>query len=464
MIFNPDLAKRTDDDTVSGDYFGWEEFTLVSKERKAEYTLAQIFPVIKEYVGAKIALMLLERMGYEVEDFESIKGVDHNSQISFPLQYDGKMVDMEFLQEYKALAEREGILILGGNDNDGYHTLSKDPNNSRVELPRFYGEHIICRRDGNFWVLFDKNSGNRLIFSFRDENVEKFVAESPLLVDLKITDYCDKGCSYCYQDSTVQGKHADYAEIAELLDKLSTLKVFEVALGGGEPASHPNFIDILKYSKRVGIVPNFTTRNYKILDDKDSLKNLLNLIGGVALSVATLDELSYLIDKRKELIGIHYDDLSKIGVQIIPALWTKENFKKLLITCRQNNIRVTLLGLKSSGRGKTTKALRGNAETTWVSVATKLAREDRKSGEGCPRLSIDTQLAAKYGKELEESGLPSWLYHIEEGKYNMYIDAVDKKYGPSSYHEKELKSFSNCFSVDLLDLFKSLPIVKGDIV
>jgi hypothetical protein len=74
-----------------------------------------------------------------------------------------------------------------------------------------------------------------------------------------------------------------------------------------------------------------------------------------------------------------------------------------------------------------------------------------------PRLSIDTTLANRYQKKLTELSIPKWLYHVEEGKYSMYIDAVENKYGPSSYHLDDLKLLSN-HVYDLKNCFGDMEI------
>ncbi len=43
--------------------------------------------------------------------------------------------------------------------------------------------------------------------------------------------------------------------------------------------------------------------------------------------------------------------------------------------------------------------------------------------------------------------MPSWCYTIEEGKFSMYVDAVAKKMGPSSY----------CEETDMVDIVGSGP-------
>ena len=43
-------------------------------------------------------------------------------------------------------------------------------------------------------------------------------------------------------------------------------------------------------------------------------------------------------------------------------------------------------------------------------------------------------------KEILASGLPSWLFHTQEGRYSLFIDAVTDEFGPSSYHKEFMQS------------------------
>lgn len=84
----------------------------------------------------------------------------------------------------------------------------------------------------------------------------------PEFYDIKITEKCDGGCPYCYQDSTMHDKN--YDDCVEKLDKFfSSLseneKPFQIAYGGGEPAMSPHFSQIMEITRKHGIAPNYTT-------------------------------------------------------------------------------------------------------------------------------------------------------------------------------------------------------------
>lgn len=49
---------------------------------------------------------------------------------------------------------------------------------------------------------------------------------------------------------------SDYKSV---IDQAAQMGTFQVALGGGNPNQHPDFIEIIEYTRLKGIVPNYTT-------------------------------------------------------------------------------------------------------------------------------------------------------------------------------------------------------------
>jgi len=83
----------------------------------------------------------------------------------------------------------------------------------------------------------------------------------PEFYDIKITNACGGGCPYCYQDS---GGTAHYPSVVDKIKGLfepMTLnqRPFQIAYGGGEPTLHPEFTQLLRATRALGISPNYTT-------------------------------------------------------------------------------------------------------------------------------------------------------------------------------------------------------------
>ena len=101
-----------------------------------------------------------------------------------------------------------------------------------------------------------------------DENKEPFWSpHGPELMDISITNWCDKGCVFCYKSSNIRGHHMALADYKMVIDQAAEMRTFQVALGGGNPNQHPDFIEILKYTRDKGIVPNYTTNGRGLTDE-----------------------------------------------------------------------------------------------------------------------------------------------------------------------------------------------------
>ena len=92
----------------------------------------------------------------------------------------------------------------------------------------------------------------------------------PEFLDIKITNFCEGNCPYCYMDALDTNPH-DLNIVQKIKDYFGNLtpnqKPFQVALGGGEPTSHPHFIEILKTFADLDIVPNYTTNGMHITQE-----------------------------------------------------------------------------------------------------------------------------------------------------------------------------------------------------
>ncbi len=137
--------------------------------------------------------------------------------------------------------------------------------------------------DQHYTALFDKSNG----LLIRKEDVgheEPFWCHSgPELLDISITNWCDKNCDICYRNSNENGTHMSIEDYESIIDQASQLGVFQVALGGGNPNQHPDFCDILKITNdKFGIIPSYTT-NGRGLTER-ILKASKRHCGAVAIS------------------------------------------------------------------------------------------------------------------------------------------------------------------------------------
>ena len=357
-------------------------------------------------------------------------GIDHQSKISLPKGRESTLIDIDFWTEFSQFVMQKDLVILGGNDNDYDHPLL---NGEEFALPiRTDTRDLpICRKDKGygFWTLFSPISGTKIRFSFddygsKDEPEMPERASTPELVDLKITDYCTKGCSFCFEDSSVSGAHADYMAIYQVLSALSDVEVFAVANGGGEPTKHPNFAEILAWARSAGIVPNFSTASLDWMRDRRMLDQVLANVGGFAYSVqgkGDVREFGVLVE------SVMPGSRHKASVQFIPELQPKWVIEGVLREAAHWGLKTTLLGLKLNGRAETECAGR-IGDAAWVNVVNELMDE-------CvfPELGADTVLASRFKADFEKFSIPAEMYETRDGRFSMYIDLVKRQMGPSSY-------------------------------
>lgn len=275
---------------------------------------------------------------------------------------------------------------------------------------------IRHRFDRNALTLFDDTNGTKVRLA-----VGTYLrAGRPELVDLKITDYCAFGCTFCYQGSTKLGKHATWDNLETVVAELKAAKVFEVAIGGGEPTDHPDFVRLLKAFRDAGVVPNFTTKYPAVV--RKLWPEIHRYVGAFAYSAETVTDI--LAAKR------HFDSAGiprkRVNLHYVMGLHDSDHFKSYLRAAHKCGYRVTLLGYKTTGRGGDVIPV---PYEWWMSVVSELV--DRRQ---CPDLSIDTPLAAAYAGDMP---VAERLFHTQEGAFSMYIDAVAMTYGASSFEPGE---------------------------
>jgi len=124
------------------------------------------------------------------------------------------------------------------------------------------GAAFIVKRfaDEGYTAIFNPNSG----FFARIEDAGQpepfWSSHGPELLDIAVTNWCDRGCSFCYRKSDPSGQHMSMADYEEVIRQAADMHVFQVALGGGNPNQHPEFCELLQLTReKYGVVPNYTT-------------------------------------------------------------------------------------------------------------------------------------------------------------------------------------------------------------
>lgn len=424
--------------------FGWNFFTAGDKESKENYVVALTYQNLEQIFQNEedIKKELENIFGKEIAKRGVQSSIDHQSVLTFPRTWDNTRINVDFIKDFLDYVKQDNVVIVGGNDNtDEEHALIEEDgsNISKVSLEReSSNDHYVARKDKNYWTVFNRKDGEKVRFSFNSD-LAPIKATSPELADIKITDFCPYDCEFCYQDSTLNGKHAKFEDIRKIADELEKNKVFEVCLGGGETTLHPNFVEILKLFKSKNIVPNFTTKNLNLLRQSNA-KEIIENCGAMAFSVQSVEDIlkvkSAFIDfEEQDRITTTAYDYSlnkersspwkpKITFQLIMGVMNEQEFGKMLDEIADFGTRVTLLGYKENGRGSSFAPYEYN---NWLSILL-----DKKENNHL-NVSIDTALASEFESELLSKDIDNRTFHTNEGAFSVYIDAVKMKFYPSSY-------------------------------
>ena len=183
---------------------------------------------------------------------------------------------------------------------------------------------IIRRHSKNYNFIGDSLTG----VTFRwgttlEEN--PYYAPWPELADISISNHCSKICNFCYHGSKQDNS---FISIDDYLFILSSLKhprwgnVFQVAIGGGEPLEHPNFIEIIESTIEYGIVPNFTT-NGNLLNEH-LIQSFKGKIGAVAVSESSSEEI---VEQKHKILA---ESKIKTNIHFVLSLKTLDTAIRIL--------------------------------------------------------------------------------------------------------------------------------------
>lgn len=290
--------------------------------------------------------------------------------------------------------------------------MSGSRTTSAFVVKRFKGE--------DYTVVFNAMNG----FFARVEDVgcdEPFWAtHGPELMDIAITNWCDRGCTFCYRKSTTSGRHISLKDYEEIIRQAREMEVFQVALGGGNPNQHPDFAEILRLTREdYGIVPNYTTNGRGL--SSGVLEATAEFCGAVAVSAyAPYQETSAAIDTlhaRGVAVNVHFI-ISNHSVDTAIE-WLNSPPKFL-----ENVNAIVFLNYKPVGRFADNRLLlnRSSRVAEFFHLATTVRHSFRVGFDTCTVTGL-----ARLGNAPEIS-----VEGCDAGRFSMFV-SEDMKVYPCSY-------------------------------
>ena len=289
-------------------------------------------------------------------------------------------------------------------------------------------------------LLNKYKNGNAIIEIYDDgtreiewPSSEELSLEFPLSIDLCITNYCTRGCLWCYNNSNSQGKHANIMNL-KFIDSIPA--GVEIAIGGGSATSHPDLVPFLEKLKNKGLLANLTVNQGELIEHIGLINSLIDdeLIHGLGVSFTEPQDLIYNNMAQPNMV-----------VHLIAGVHGKE----VLDYLSKFNLKVLILGYKSLGRGYYYKdAMDGEIEKKieWLDEHIQ-EYFDKFECISFDNLALEQlNIKNKLSKEEWEE-----FYQGDDGKISFYVDAVNEKISKSSLETKTLP-----LKDDIKEMFKDI--------
>ena len=93
------------------------------------------------------------------------------------------------------------------------------------------------------------------------ESGKRLFDRKPLQCSLYLTDRCNLDCSYCTEYDNSK-PHPKLEDLKLWIKKIRDLGTMRIALVGGEPLTHPNVVEIVRYCRELGFATSLTTNGF----------------------------------------------------------------------------------------------------------------------------------------------------------------------------------------------------------
>ena len=289
-------------------------------------------------------------------------------------------------------------------------------------------------QNGNYTVTILKD-GTKI----RYNTLDFFTPEKPESMDVKITNCCDMGCPMCHEDSKPNGKHGDILNVP-FFDTLNPYT--EIAIGGGNPLSHPDLIPFLEQLKSKKLIPSMTVNQVHFMKNLGLIEELANkkLIYGIGVSLNSVnDEFIEVIRKFPNAV-----------VHVINGIVHPTQLEELA----NKGLKILILGYKEFRRGNVMYANMGSVieemKSSLYNILPTMINDNWFDVVSFDNLAI---------KQLNPKRLMSdeqWnqFYLGDDGKFSMYIDLVNQEFAKSSVSTERYP-----ITEDIRDMFNK---IKGE--
>ena len=291
--------------------------------------------------------------------------------------------------------------------------------------PALLGKYI----NGNYMVSIFSD-GTKV----RENNLDNLTPEFPENIDIKITDYCDAGCGFCHEGSTVKG--VDGHLFQPFIDTLAPYT--ELAIGGGNPLAHLYLLEFLQYLKDRKIIANLTVNQIHFERSHDFVDSLIKekLIYGLGVSMVKPTE------KFCDLVSEYPNTV----VHVINGIASEKNLEKMY----NKNIKLLILGYKMLRRGESyySASVEKNSKMLYNLLPSMLSKFKIVSFDNLAleQLSVKRLVSDSYWNQ---------FYMGNDGGYTMYVDMVKEEFSKSSTCKQRFPIMSS-----IVDMFNAVQEIE----
>ena len=301
-------------------------------------------------------------------------------------------------------------------------------------------------KNGNAYIDINPRTGVKKRFMETNEDV--YFPEFPENIDLNLSYYCEKGCSYCYLNASKNGRNlSEDIKSEDFIDYLN--KIFKGAQSGLEIAMNINHGDDLRpvlfiseYLHRRNFIPNFTIDNktFNSLEFED-LAEIAARCYAFGISIDNFHDYTRCKITEIALKGELKKDNTpepQTVYHIINGLFNEEDLLKI------KNEKILILGYKENvGRA-------GNSHKDFsISTIKELMKNNS--------VSFDN-LGVKQLKILEEFPNESnYLFLGKDGDHSFYIDLVNKTFSISSTEKDKSMKINNRNIKEMFNEIRKIP-------
>ena len=93
------------------------------------------------------------------------------------------------------------------------------------------------------------------------ESGRRLFDRKPLQCSLYVTDRCNLDCAYCTEYDNSR-PHPSLNDLTKWIRKIRDLGTMRIALVGGEPLTHPNIVELVRYCRELGFATSLTTNGF----------------------------------------------------------------------------------------------------------------------------------------------------------------------------------------------------------